>query len=177
MGLDQQTVTVVCTNRRRKFLLDTADASLTMWVYLYICASCLYWIRYKQLKYSKVSNFNFHHLLWAMHSRLCVPCAKSQHAHLQNLNYTCISVVLRIKNISSWEIQNIWQNGWLLVSPLTLPNPSVFNYSWFLSVLKSAMVKGCCEPPYPSVLTDATMEKLALTKFVSQESHCEVKTR
>uniref|UniRef100_A0A668AIW5 Pleckstrin homology domain-containing family M member 2 n=1 Tax=Myripristis murdjan TaxID=586833 RepID=A0A668AIW5_9TELE len=75
VGLDQQTVTVVCTNRRRQFLLDTADASLTL---------------------------------------------------------------------------------------------------WFLSVLKSAMVKGCREPPYPSVLTDATMEKLALTKFVSQESHCEV---
>ncbi|XP_074537503.1 pleckstrin homology domain-containing family M member 2 isoform X2 [Halichoeres trimaculatus] len=75
VGLDQQTVTVVCTNRRRKFLLDTADASLTV---------------------------------------------------------------------------------------------------WFLSVLKSAMVKGCREPPYPSVLTDATMEKLALTKFVSQESQCEV---
>ncbi|XP_042347541.1 pleckstrin homology domain-containing family M member 2 isoform X1 [Plectropomus leopardus] len=75
VGLDQQTVTVVCTNRRRKFLLDTADASLTL---------------------------------------------------------------------------------------------------WFLSVLKSAMVKGCREPPYPSVLTDATMEKLALTKFISQESHCEV---
>nr|XP_020468154.1 pleckstrin homology domain-containing family M member 2 isoform X2 [Monopterus albus] len=75
VGLDQQTVTLVCTNRRRKFLLDTADASLTV---------------------------------------------------------------------------------------------------WFLSVLKSAMVKGCREPPYPSVLTDATMEKLALTKFVSQEAHCEV---
>lgn len=75
VGLDQQTVTVVCTNRRRKFLLDTADASLTL---------------------------------------------------------------------------------------------------WFLSVLKSAMVKGCREPPYPSVLTDATMEKLALTKFISQESQCEV---
>ncbi|XP_029291833.1 pleckstrin homology domain-containing family M member 2 isoform X2 [Cottoperca gobio] len=75
VGLDQQTVTVVCINRRRKFLLDTADASLTL---------------------------------------------------------------------------------------------------LFLSVLKSAMVKGCREPPYPSVLTDATMEKLALTKFVSQESHCEV---
>lgn len=29
VGLDQQTVTVVCTNRRRKFLLDTADTSLT----------------------------------------------------------------------------------------------------------------------------------------------------
>lgn len=53
---------------------------------------------------------------------------------------------------------------------------SVRLYSWFLSVLKSAMVKGCREPPYPSVLTDATMEKLALTKFVSQESQCEVKT-
>ncbi|XP_008316676.1 pleckstrin homology domain-containing family M member 2 isoform X2 [Cynoglossus semilaevis] len=75
VGLDQQTVTLVCTNRRRKFLLDTADCSLTI---------------------------------------------------------------------------------------------------WFLSVLKSAMVKGCREPPYPLVLTDATMEKLALTKFVSQESHCEV---
>ncbi|XP_045913410.1 pleckstrin homology domain-containing family M member 2 isoform X2 [Micropterus dolomieu] len=75
VGLDQQTVTVVCTNRRRKFLLDTADTSLTI---------------------------------------------------------------------------------------------------WFLSVLKSAMVKGCREPPYPSVLTDATMERLSLTKFVSQESHCEV---
>ncbi|CAB1427275.1 unnamed protein product [Pleuronectes platessa] len=75
VGLDQQTVTVVCTNRRRKFLLDTADSSLTI---------------------------------------------------------------------------------------------------WFLSILKSAMVKGCREPPYPSVLTDATMEKLALNKFVSQESHCEV---
>ncbi|XP_069550138.1 pleckstrin homology domain-containing family M member 2 isoform X1 [Brachyistius frenatus] len=75
VGLDQQTVTVVCTNRRRKFLLDTADVSLTLWL---------------------------------------------------------------------------------------------------LSVLKSAMVKGCREPPYPCVLTDATMEKLALTKFVAQESHCEV---
>ncbi|XP_028265835.1 pleckstrin homology domain-containing family M member 2 isoform X2 [Parambassis ranga] len=75
VGLDQQTVTIVCTNRRRKFLLDTADVSLTC---------------------------------------------------------------------------------------------------WFLSVLKSAMVKGCREPPYPSVLTDATMEKLAVTKFISQESHCEV---
>ncbi|KAK7884752.1 hypothetical protein WMY93_027875 [Mugilogobius chulae] len=75
VGLDQQTVTLVCTNRRRKFLLDTADSSLTI---------------------------------------------------------------------------------------------------WFLSVLKSSMVKGCREPPYPSVLTDATMEKLALTKFVAQESHCEV---
>ncbi|KAM4610713.1 pleckstrin homology domain-containing family M member 2 [Polymixia lowei] len=74
VGLDQQTFTVVCTNRRRQFLLDTADSSLTV---------------------------------------------------------------------------------------------------WFLSALKSAMVKGCREPPYPSVLTDATMEKLALTKFVSQESHCE----
>uniref|UniRef100_A0A8C6TE79 Pleckstrin homology domain-containing family M member 2 n=1 Tax=Neogobius melanostomus TaxID=47308 RepID=A0A8C6TE79_9GOBI len=75
VGLDQQTVTLVCTNRRRKFLLDTADASLTLWL---------------------------------------------------------------------------------------------------LSVLKSSMVKGCREPPYPSILTDATMEKLALTKFIAQESHCEV---
>lgn len=75
VGLDQQTVTLVCTNRRRKFLLDTADASLTLWL---------------------------------------------------------------------------------------------------LSILKSSMVKGCREPPYPSVLTDATMEKLALTKFVAQESYCEV---
>ncbi|XP_068606838.1 pleckstrin homology domain-containing family M member 2 [Brachionichthys hirsutus] len=75
VGLDQQTVTLVCTNRRRKFLLDTADASLTF---------------------------------------------------------------------------------------------------WFLSVIKSATVKGCLEPPYPSVLTDATMERVALTKFVSQESRCEV---
>ncbi|XP_037540274.1 pleckstrin homology domain-containing family M member 2 [Nematolebias whitei] len=75
VGLDQQTVTLVCTNRRRKFLLDTADVSLTV---------------------------------------------------------------------------------------------------WFLSALTSAMVQGCREPPYPSVLTDATMEKLALTKFVSQECHSEV---
>ncbi|XP_035238470.1 pleckstrin homology domain-containing family M member 2 isoform X1 [Anguilla anguilla] len=75
VGLDQQTITLVCTNRRRQFLLDTADSSLTV---------------------------------------------------------------------------------------------------WFLAVLRSAMVKGCREPPYPSVLTDATMEKLALTKFVSQESQCEV---
>ncbi|KAJ8257711.1 hypothetical protein GJAV_G00188870 [Gymnothorax javanicus] len=75
VGLDQQTVTLVCTNRRRQFLLDTADSSLT---------------------------------------------------------------------------------------------------DWFLEALRSSMVKGCREPPYPSVLTDATMEKLALTKFVSQESHCEV---
>ncbi|KAL1021102.1 hypothetical protein UPYG_G00008850 [Umbra pygmaea] len=75
VGLDQQTVMLVCTNRRRQFLLDTADSSLTI---------------------------------------------------------------------------------------------------WFLAALKSAMVKGYREPPYPSVLTDATMEKLALTKFVSQESHCEV---
>uniref|UniRef100_A0A4W5M951 Pleckstrin homology domain-containing family M member 2 n=1 Tax=Hucho hucho TaxID=62062 RepID=A0A4W5M951_9TELE len=48
------------------------------------------------------------------------------------------------------------------------------SFSWFLAALKSAMIKGYREPPYPSVLTDATMEKLALTKFVSQESHCEV---
>ncbi|KAJ3589214.1 hypothetical protein NHX12_010061 [Muraenolepis orangiensis] len=75
VGLDKQTVTLVCTNRRRQFLLDAADYSLTLWL---------------------------------------------------------------------------------------------------LSALRSAMVKGCREPPYPSVLTDATMEKLALTKFVSQEAHCEV---
>ncbi|XP_024136378.1 pleckstrin homology domain-containing family M member 2 isoform X2 [Oryzias melastigma] len=75
VGLDQQAVTLVCTNRRRKFLLDTADSSLTV---------------------------------------------------------------------------------------------------WFLAVLQSAMVQGCREPPYPCVLTDATMEKLALTKFVSQECSCEV---
>lgn len=49
-----------------------------------------------------------------------------------------------------------------------------FTFRWFLSILKSAMVKGCREPPYPSILTDATMEKLSLTKFVSQESQCEV---
>ncbi|XP_023687149.1 pleckstrin homology domain-containing family M member 2-like isoform X3 [Paramormyrops kingsleyae] len=75
VGLDQQTFTLVCTNRRRQFLLDTADASLTV---------------------------------------------------------------------------------------------------WFLGVLRSAMIKGCGEPPYPAVLADATMEKLAVTKFVSQESQCEV---
>ncbi|XP_059911908.1 pleckstrin homology domain-containing family M member 2 isoform X2 [Gadus macrocephalus] len=75
VGLDQQTVMLVCTNRRRQFLLDAADFSLTIWL---------------------------------------------------------------------------------------------------LEALRSAMVKGCREPPYPSVLTDATMEKLALTKFVSQEAHCEV---
>ncbi|XP_053096566.1 pleckstrin homology domain-containing family M member 2 isoform X4 [Pangasianodon hypophthalmus] len=74
VGLDQQTVTLVCTNRRRQFLLDTADCSLTI---------------------------------------------------------------------------------------------------WFLSMLKSAMMNGCTELPYPAVLTDATMERLALTKFVCQESHCE----
>lgn len=38
------------------------------------------------------------------------------------------------------------------------------------------MIKGCREPPYPSILTDATMEKLALAKFVAQESRCEVRT-
>ncbi|CAL8363881.1 unnamed protein product [Lota lota] len=75
VGLDQQTVMLVCTNRRRQFLLDAADYSLTIWL---------------------------------------------------------------------------------------------------LTALRSAMVKGCREPPYPSVLTDATMEKLALNKFVSQEAHCEV---
>ncbi|KAI5095679.1 pleckstrin-like domain-containing family M member 2 [Silurus meridionalis] len=75
VGLDQQTVTLVCTNRRRQFLLDTADCSLTI---------------------------------------------------------------------------------------------------WFLSMLKSAMMNGCSELPLPAILTDATMEKLALTKFVCQESQCEV---
>ncbi|KAF4078086.1 hypothetical protein AMELA_G00195430 [Ameiurus melas] len=75
VGLDQQTVTLVCTNRRRQFLLDTADCSLT---------------------------------------------------------------------------------------------------SWFLGILKSAMMNSFTALPYPAVLTDATMEKLALIKFVCQESHCEV---
>ncbi|NWX87014.1 PKHM2 protein, partial [Nothoprocta ornata] len=75
VGLDQQTVTLVCTNRRKQFLLDTADVALT---------------------------------------------------------------------------------------------------EFFLASLKSAMIKGCREPPYPSILTDATMEKLALAKFVAQESKCEV---
>ncbi|XP_070812359.1 pleckstrin homology domain-containing family M member 2 isoform X1 [Pituophis catenifer annectens] len=75
VGLDQQTVTLVCTNRRKQFLLDTADATLT---------------------------------------------------------------------------------------------------EFFLACLKSAMIKGCREPPYPSILTDATMEKLALAKFVAQESKREI---
>ncbi|KAF2980413.1 hypothetical protein EK904_010539, partial [Melospiza melodia maxima] len=75
VGLDQQTVTLVCTNRRKQFLLDTADVALT---------------------------------------------------------------------------------------------------EFFLVSLKSAMIKGCREPPYPSILTDATMEKLALAKFVAQESKCEL---
>uniref|UniRef100_A0A673LAY8 Pleckstrin homology domain-containing family M member 2 n=1 Tax=Sinocyclocheilus rhinocerous TaxID=307959 RepID=A0A673LAY8_9TELE len=75
VGLLQQTITLVCTNRRRQFLLDTADSSLTV---------------------------------------------------------------------------------------------------WFLTVLKAALENGCREPPYPSVLTDATMEKLALSKFVCQETHCEL---
>ncbi|XP_007437124.1 pleckstrin homology domain-containing family M member 2 isoform X1 [Python bivittatus] len=75
VGLDQQTVTLVCTNRRKQFLLDTADATLT---------------------------------------------------------------------------------------------------EFFLASLKSAMIKGCREPPYPSILTDATMEKLALAKFVAQESKREI---
>ncbi|XP_007948980.1 pleckstrin homology domain-containing family M member 2 [Orycteropus afer afer] len=74
VGLDQQTVKLVCTNRRKQFLLDTADVTLA---------------------------------------------------------------------------------------------------EFFLASLKSAMIKGCREPPYPSVLTDATMEKLALAKFVAQESKCE----
>ncbi|XP_059383820.1 pleckstrin homology domain-containing family M member 2 isoform X2 [Carassius carassius] len=75
VGLHQQTITLVCTNRRRQFLLDTADSSLTV---------------------------------------------------------------------------------------------------WFLNVLKAALENGCREPPYPSVLTDATMEKLALSKFVCQETQCEL---
>ncbi|XP_066126457.1 pleckstrin homology domain-containing family M member 2 isoform X2 [Saccopteryx bilineata] len=75
VGLDQQTVKLVCTNRRKQFLLDTADVALA---------------------------------------------------------------------------------------------------EFFLASLKSAMIKGCREPPYPSILTDATMEKLALAKFVAQESKCEV---
>ncbi|XP_072334397.1 pleckstrin homology domain-containing family M member 2 isoform X1 [Scyliorhinus torazame] len=75
VGLGQQTIQLVCTNRRRQFLLDTADESLT---------------------------------------------------------------------------------------------------EFFLTALRSAMIKGCREPPYPSILTDATMQKLALTKFVAQESRCEV---
>ncbi|XP_057399863.1 pleckstrin homology domain-containing family M member 2 isoform X2 [Balaenoptera acutorostrata] len=77
VGLDQQTVKLVCTNRRKQFLLDTADVALA---------------------------------------------------------------------------------------------------EFFLASLKSAMIKGCREPPYPSVLTDATMEKLALAKFVAQESKCEATT-
>ncbi|KAJ8260205.1 hypothetical protein GJAV_G00178320 [Gymnothorax javanicus] len=75
VGLDQQTVRLVCANRRRQFLLDTADISLT---------------------------------------------------------------------------------------------------AWFLDALNAAMRKSRRSPPYPPVLFDATMERLALTKFVSQESHCEV---
>uniref|UniRef100_A0A8D2B9N4 Pleckstrin homology domain-containing family M member 2 n=1 Tax=Sciurus vulgaris TaxID=55149 RepID=A0A8D2B9N4_SCIVU len=77
VGLDQQTVRLVCTNRRKQFLLDTADVALA---------------------------------------------------------------------------------------------------EFFLASLKSAMIKGCREPPYPSILTDATMEKLALAKFVAQESKCEAST-
>uniref|UniRef100_A0A8C2G5J0 Pleckstrin homology domain-containing family M member 2 n=1 Tax=Cyprinus carpio TaxID=7962 RepID=A0A8C2G5J0_CYPCA len=78
VGLHQQTITLVCTNRRRQFLLDTADSSLTV---------------------------------------------------------------------------------------------------WFLTVLKAALENGCREPPFPSILTDATMEKLALSKFVCQETHCEMSIR
>ncbi|KAM5246830.1 pleckstrin homology domain-containing family M member 2 isoform 2-T2 [Ctenodactylus gundi] len=77
VGLDQQTVKLVCTNRRKQFLLDTADMALA---------------------------------------------------------------------------------------------------EFFLASLRSAMIKGCREPPYPSILTDATMEKLALAKFVAQESKCEAST-
>ncbi|KAI1890804.1 hypothetical protein AGOR_G00157390 [Albula goreensis] len=75
VGLDQQAVTLVCANRRRRFLLDTADMSLTV---------------------------------------------------------------------------------------------------WFLDALNVAMSQGSRKPPYPPILTDATMERLSLTKFVSQEAHCEV---
>ncbi|CAM2104347.1 unnamed protein product [Caretta caretta] len=57
-------------------------------------------------------------------------------------------------------------------SPSEMAHPSEFRF--FLVSLKSAMIKGCREPPYPSILTDATMEKLALAKFVAQESKCEV---
>ncbi|XP_063292285.1 pleckstrin homology domain-containing family M member 2 isoform X7 [Pelobates fuscus] len=71
VGLDHQTITFVCTNRRRQFMVDTADTNLT-------------------------------------------------------------------------EV--------------------------FIGALGSAMVNGCREPPYPEVLRDATMERLALSKFVSQES-------
>ncbi|OCT73404.1 hypothetical protein XELAEV_18036381mg [Xenopus laevis] len=70
VGIDQQAVTLVCTNRRRQFMVDTADVTLT---------------------------------------------------------------------------------------------------DVFLAALNSAMINGCREPPYPGVLTDATMEKLALAKFLSQE--------
>ncbi|XP_064161195.1 pleckstrin homology domain-containing family M member 2-like isoform X1 [Anguilla rostrata] len=45
---------------------------------------------------------------------------------------------------------------------------------WFLDALNSAMAGGRGEPPRPPVLTDATMERLALTKFVCQEAHCQV---
>lgn len=73
------------------------------------------------------------------------------------------------------------QNKSLFIPP-SLFEPTILFFflslfpSCFLAALTSAMIKGCREPPYPSVLTDATMEKLALTKFVSQESHCEVRT-
>lgn len=62
--------------------------------------------------------------------------------------------------------------------PRACPQPSDSKphslHRLFLASLKSAMIKGCREPPYPSILTDATMEKLALAKFVAQESKCEV---
>ncbi|KAG7269540.1 LOW QUALITY PROTEIN: hypothetical protein CRUP_025264 [Coryphaenoides rupestris] len=45
---------------------------------------------------------------------------------------------------------------------------------WLLSALRSAMVKGCREPPYPSVLTDATMEKAGAHQVLSpRRAHCE----
>ncbi|KAM6172013.1 pleckstrin homology domain-containing family M member 2 isoform 3-T3 [Erethizon dorsatum] len=59
---------------------------------------------------------------------------------------------------------------------LLLDTADVALAEFFLTSLKSAMIKGCREPPYPSVLTDATMEKLALAKFVAQESKCEAST-
>lgn len=64
--------------------------------------------------------------------------------------------------------------GWGPPRPLTANSTPC---RFFLASLKSAMIKGCREPPYPSILTDATMEKLALAKFVAQESKCEVRTQ
>lgn len=81
----------------------------------------------------------------------------------------------RVPPQSSWDPSRPGSRpfeGWRCPRPLTAnPTPS---YRFFLASLKSAMIKGCREPPYPSILTDATMEKLALAKFVAQESKCEV---